>query len=57
MLVKVLTGVFDPPPAALSVPWGYLGIVAAVTVGAVTLAAVTTIRQARRAPMTVLREL
>ena len=24
MLVKVLTGVFDPPPDALSVPWGYL---------------------------------
>ncbi|HEY8312898.1 MAG TPA: ABC transporter permease [Candidatus Baltobacteraceae bacterium] len=25
MLVKVLTGVFDPPPAALTVPWAYLG--------------------------------
>ena len=25
MLVKVLTGVFDPPPDALAVPWGYLG--------------------------------
>ena len=24
MLVKVLTGVFDPPPDALAVPWGYL---------------------------------
>ena len=22
---KVLTGVFDPPPSALAVPWGYLG--------------------------------
>lgn len=57
MLVKVLTGVFDPPPAALSVPWGYLAIVAAVTITAVTVAALTTISQARRAPMTVLREL
>ena len=28
MLVKVLTGVFDPPPDALSVPWAYLGAVA-----------------------------
>ncbi|MCU1456098.1 MAG: hypothetical protein JWL73_190, partial [Actinomycetia bacterium] len=27
MLVKVLTGVFDPPPAALSVPWAYLAVV------------------------------
>ncbi len=25
MLVKVLTGVFDPPPDALAVPWAYLG--------------------------------
>jgi putative ABC transport system permease protein len=24
MLVKVLTGVFDPPPDVLTVPWGYL---------------------------------
>ena len=28
VLVKVLTGVFDPPPAGLAVPWGYLGLVA-----------------------------
>jgi putative ABC transport system permease protein len=26
MLVKVLSGVFDPPPEFLSVPWDYLGI-------------------------------
>ena len=24
MLVKVLAGVFDPPPQALTIPWGYL---------------------------------
>ncbi|MGH7708908.1 MAG: FtsX-like permease family protein [Vulcanimicrobiaceae bacterium] len=30
VLVKLLTGVFDPPPAALTVPWGYLvGLVVA----------------------------
>ncbi len=42
MLVKLLTGVFDPPPEALVVPWGYLtlliGLVAASVVGAVGLA-------------------
>jgi putative ABC transport system permease protein len=26
MLVKLLTGVFDPPPEALSIPWAYLGV-------------------------------
>ncbi|MBA3523604.1 MAG: hypothetical protein H0T85_03430 [Geodermatophilaceae bacterium] len=27
-LVRVLTGVFDPPPSALAVPWLYLGTLA-----------------------------
>ncbi|TPG17349.1 FtsX-like permease family protein [Pedococcus bigeumensis] len=35
MLVKVLTGIFDPAPASATVPWGYLalllGVVAFVT--------------------------
>ena len=35
MLVKVLTGVFDPPPDALAVPWGYLAAVVALALGAV----------------------
>src|SRR5206468_11010620 len=30
MLVKVLTGVFDPPPASLTVPWAYLGALALI---------------------------
>ncbi len=32
MLVKLLTGVFDPPPAAIAVPWVYLAVVAAASV-------------------------
>jgi len=36
MLVKMLTGVFDPPPASLSVPWLYLVIL-------ISAAAVSTI--------------
>jgi putative ABC transport system permease protein len=36
LLVKVLTGIFDPPPSTASIPWGYLmlllGLVAGVTV-------------------------
>ncbi len=57
MLTKVLTGVFDPPPSALSVPWAYLATVAAVAVAALVLTCFGTIRRARTAPLTVLREL
>src|SRR6266550_8436999 len=33
VIVKILTGVFDPPPEHLSVPWGYLaGLLLAVGV-------------------------
>ena len=35
MLVKVLRGVFDPPPDTIAVPWLYLAILAAAAVGAV----------------------
>src|SRR5207245_10971173 len=32
VIVKILTGVFDPPPEHLSVPWGYLpGMLGAVS--------------------------
>jgi putative ABC transport system permease protein len=57
MLVKVLSGVFDPPPAQLSVPWAYLGVVAALAVLGLVIAALAAIRSARRSPLTVLREL
>ena len=57
MLVKVLTGVFDPPPAALSVPWAYLATVAVVATIAVVVAGAGTIRRAQTAPLTALREL
>ena len=57
MLVKVLTGVFDPPPEHLAVPWVYLGIVAGVAVFGLAAAALVAIRAARRPPLTVLRDL
>jgi hypothetical protein len=40
MLVQVLNGVFDPPPDALAVPWGYLAATVAVTVAAIVAACV-----------------
>ena len=57
MLVKVLSGVFDPPPEQLSVPWAYLGVVAGLAALGLMTAALATIRAARRPPLTVLREL
>ncbi len=58
MLVKVLTGVFDPPPSAAAVPWTYLVAVAAATIAAVGAAAAGTVRAARRRPVVeTLREL
>ena len=39
VLVKLLTGVFDPPPDVLHQPWGYLLLVLAAVAGALWLAA------------------
>jgi putative ABC transport system permease protein len=57
MLVKVLTGVFDPPPAALAVPWSYLTTVGGVAVAATAVAAIGAIRATRRPAIAVLRDL
>jgi putative ABC transport system permease protein len=57
MLVKVLSGVFDPPPEQLSVPWAYLSVVAGVATLGLAIAALAAIRAARRPPLSVLREL
>jgi putative ABC transport system permease protein len=57
VLVKALTGVFDPPPGSLTVPWVYLfatGAATIITIGAVSLA---TARLASRSPAQALREL
>ncbi len=49
ILVKVLTGVFDPPPEALSIPWLYLIvlIVAGVVSTALAVVVARTITQRR----------
>ena len=57
MLVKVLTGVFDPPPDTLAVPWGYLGATVAVAAGAIGLAALLAARASNRPAVDELREL
>jgi putative ABC transport system permease protein len=55
MLIKVLTGVFDPPPANLAVPWAYLATVGAVTVIAAASATALAQRHARRPQLELLR--
>jgi putative ABC transport system permease protein len=57
MLVKVLTGVFDPPPDALAVPWLYLFVVGALVVGTVALAGALVLRALRRPPIEELRDI
>ena len=57
MIVKILTGVFDPPPTALAVPWGYLALVAAITLAAVAAAATAAVRGTRRPTIEMLRDL
>jgi putative ABC transport system permease protein len=57
LLVKVLTGVFDPPPDAMAVPWGYLTTVVVLTVGAVGAAGALTLRALRRPAISELHDL
>jgi putative ABC transport system permease protein len=57
MLVKVLTGVFDPPPAAPAVPWLYLAALVALTIAAAGTAGAVTLRALRRPAIEELREL
>ena len=55
-LVKILTGVFDPPPDALAVPWSYLITATAVGIGAVIVAATLAVREASKPQLSVLRD-
>jgi putative ABC transport system permease protein len=57
MLVKVLTGVFDPPPDTLSIPWGYLAVVSALACGTVAAAGAVTLRALRQPAIEELRDL
>ena len=57
VLVTTLSGVFDPPPAALTVPWPYLAAVTGTLLAAMVVVTTATIRVARTPPPRVLREL
>jgi len=57
MIVKILTGVFDPPPEGLFAPWSYLALVAAAIAASVAVAAVLAVRAARDPALEVIRDL
>jgi putative ABC transport system permease protein len=57
MLVRLLTGVFDPPPEGLTIPWFYLAILAAAMLAATLAAAVATQVTLRRPLIEALRDL
>ena len=56
MLVKVLTGVFDPPPAQLAVPAGYLAAVAVAAAVATVVAGRWALRVTARPRLSMLRD-
>ncbi|MEO8476787.1 MAG: FtsX-like permease family protein [Actinomycetota bacterium] len=57
VIVKILTGVFDPPPEHLSIPWMYLaGLLLATTI-AILVAGGGMLRATRRPSMTIMRDL
>ena len=56
MLVKVLTGIFDPPPSVIAVPLGYLSIAVAAVLAALTAAALGSTRASARPAVEELRE-
>jgi putative ABC transport system permease protein len=57
MLVTVLTGVFDPPPSTIAVPWGYLALTVAAVLAAISVAARAGARSSATPAVEELREL
>lgn len=57
IVVKILTGVFDPPPETLSVPWPYLAGVLVAMGTSVGLAAAVAVRAARHPALEIIRDL
>jgi putative ABC transport system permease protein len=57
MLVTVLTGVFDPPPSAMAVPWTYLAGTASAVAAALAGAALIGARASTRPAVEELRDL
>lgn len=57
VIVDILTGVFDPPPDRLFVPWAYLLLLFVIVTAAVAAAGVTAIRASRKPALEIIRDL
>jgi putative ABC transport system permease protein len=57
VLVKMLTGIFDPPPEALAVPWRYMALLALAAAASTVLAVLAVHRYSRRQVLEALRGL
>ncbi len=57
LLVKVLTGIFDPPPASATIPWGYLSLLLALVVAVAVVVVASVGRMVARAGPSELRDL
>ena len=57
IITKILTGVFDPPPPHLFVPWAYLAALGGVTCGVVLATGTSIIRAIRRPAVGIIRDL
>jgi putative ABC transport system permease protein len=57
MLVTVLTGVFDPPPSDIAVPWTYLASTAVAVAATLAIAALISARASTRPAVEELRDL
>jgi putative ABC transport system permease protein len=57
VLVKILTGVFDPPPSGLTVPWSYLAGLVIAAVASTMIAVAIILRATHKAVVSALRGL
>ncbi len=57
MLIKILTGVFDPPPEAISVPWSYLALLGVAAAISTVLAVLGAQAASRRSVIESLRDI
>ncbi|MFW0754204.1 FtsX-like permease family protein [Pseudomonas sp. H11T01] len=57
MLVRLLTGVFDPPPQSLEIPWLYLGALISLALMSIVIAVLGALRDTRVPAVQRMREL
>jgi putative ABC transport system permease protein len=57
VLVKMLTGVFDPPPERLAIPWPYLSLLAAAAIISTVIAVLAAQANSRRQVLEAMRGL